>query len=46
MKQAAPPRDFRVGLLLPASRINLSVTDDRVVTRTQPQRLTARIGMT
>jgi branched-chain amino acid transport system substrate-binding protein len=38
MKQAANLRDFRVGLLLPASRINTSATDYRVVTYMQLQR--------
>ncbi len=38
MKQAANLRDFRVGLLLPASRINTSPTDYRVVTYMQLQR--------
>jgi branched-chain amino acid transport system substrate-binding protein len=38
MKQAANLRDFRVGLLLPDSRINTSPTDYRVVTYMQLQR--------
>ena len=38
MKQAANLRDFRVGLLLPASRINTSATDYRGVTYMQLQR--------
>ncbi|MDB5547578.1 MAG: Amino acid/amide transporter substrate-binding protein family [Tardiphaga sp.] len=38
MKQAANLKDFRVGLLLPASRINTSATDYRVVTYMQLQR--------
>jgi branched-chain amino acid transport system substrate-binding protein len=38
MKQAANLRDFRVGLLLPNSRINTSPTDYRVVTYMQLQR--------
>ena len=38
MKQAANLRDFRVGLLLPASRINTLATDYRVVTFMQLQR--------
>jgi branched-chain amino acid transport system substrate-binding protein len=38
MKQAANLRDFRVGLLLPDSRINTSSTDYRVVTYMQLQR--------
>jgi branched-chain amino acid transport system substrate-binding protein len=38
MKQAANLRDFRVGLLLPESRINTSATDYRVVTYMQLQR--------
>jgi branched-chain amino acid transport system substrate-binding protein len=38
MKQAANLRDFRVGLLLPNSRINTSATDYRVVTYMQLQR--------
>jgi branched-chain amino acid transport system substrate-binding protein len=38
MKQAANLHDFRVGLLLPASRINTSATDYRVVTYMQLQR--------
>ena len=38
MKQAANLRDFRLGLLLPDSRINTSPTDYRVVTYMQLQR--------
>jgi branched-chain amino acid transport system substrate-binding protein len=38
MKQAANLRDFHLGLLLPASRINTSATDYRVVTYMQLQR--------
>jgi len=38
MKQAANLRDFRLGLLLPNSRINTSPTDYRVVTYMQLQR--------
>jgi len=38
MKQAANLRDFRLGLLLPNSRINTSATDYRVVTYMQLQR--------
>jgi branched-chain amino acid transport system substrate-binding protein len=38
MKQAANLRDFRIGLLLPASRINTSSTEYRVVTYMQLQR--------
>jgi len=38
MKQAASLKDFRVGLLLPASRINTSAADYRVVTYMQLQR--------
>ena len=38
MKQAANLRNFRVGLLLPNSRINTSPTDYRVVTYMQLQR--------
>jgi branched-chain amino acid transport system substrate-binding protein len=38
MKQAANLRDFRVGLLLPNSRINPSATDRPVVTYMQLQR--------
>ena len=38
MKQAANLKDFRVGLLLPNSRINTSPTDYRVVTYMQLQR--------
>ena len=38
MKQAASLHDFRPGLLLPASRINTSATDYRVVTYMQLQR--------
>ncbi|HEV7602568.1 MAG TPA: ABC transporter substrate-binding protein [Bradyrhizobium sp.] len=38
MKQAASLKDFRLGLLLPASRINTSATDYRVVTYMQLQR--------
>src|ERR1700744_4504143 len=38
MKQAANLHDFRVGLLLPNSRINTSPTDYRVVTYMQLQR--------
>lgn len=38
MKQAANLKDFRVGLVLPASRINTSATDYRVVTYMQLQR--------
>jgi branched-chain amino acid transport system substrate-binding protein len=38
MKQAANLRDFRVGLLLPDSRINTSPIDYRVVTYMQLQR--------
>src|SRR6204780_270832 len=38
MKQAANLRDFRLGLLLPDSRINTSATDYRVVTYMQLQR--------
>ena len=38
MKQAASLHDFRVGLLLPESRINTSATDYRVVTYMQLQR--------
>jgi branched-chain amino acid transport system substrate-binding protein len=38
MKQAANLHDFRVGLLLPNSRINTSATDYRVVTYMQLQR--------
>jgi branched-chain amino acid transport system substrate-binding protein len=38
MKQAASLKEFRVGLLLPASRINTSATDYRVVTYMQLQR--------
>jgi branched-chain amino acid transport system substrate-binding protein len=41
MKHAANLRDFRLGLLLPASRINTSAADYRVVTYMQ---LTARAG--
>jgi branched-chain amino acid transport system substrate-binding protein len=38
IKQAANLRDFRLGLLLPESRINTSATDYRVVTYMQLQR--------
>jgi branched-chain amino acid transport system substrate-binding protein len=38
MKQAASLHDFRLGLLLPESRINTSATDFRVVTYMQLQR--------
>jgi branched-chain amino acid transport system substrate-binding protein len=38
MRQAANLTDFRVGLLLPNSRINTSPTDYRVVTYMQLQR--------
>ena len=38
MKQAADLKDFRVGLLLPNSRINTSPADYRVVTYMQLQR--------
>jgi branched-chain amino acid transport system substrate-binding protein len=38
MKQAAGLKDFRVGLLLPPSRINTSPTEYRVVTYMQLQR--------
>lgn len=38
MRQAANLKDFRVGLLLPPSRINTSETDYRVVTYMQLQR--------
>jgi branched-chain amino acid transport system substrate-binding protein len=38
MKQAANLRDFRLGLLLPDSRINTSATDYRVVTYMKLQR--------
>ena len=38
MKQAASLHDFRVGLLLPDSRINTSATDYRVITYMQLQR--------
>jgi branched-chain amino acid transport system substrate-binding protein len=38
MKQAASLHDFRLGLLLPESRINTSATDYRIVTYMQLQR--------
>jgi len=41
MKQAASLHDFRLGLLLPESRINTSATDFRVVTYMQLQRFNA-----
>lgn len=42
MKQAANLKDFRLGLLLPKSRINTSPTDYRVVTYMQLQRFNGK----